>query len=671
MHSVTPEENEDHKPSLGDRIAKDSVDDQRKRRKVSENAHVGNVSAPTISSPVKPTPAKVPAAAQTCSDQSNDNIPTSITASTAAEKLHTAHKEVSPPPPRRSVNSLSTSAGLKTPIKPKDERSSIAVPSSSNPVAKKPVQTRKAETLNPRMLSHAPASHHIRLKLIQALHEHMARVNKELSSDEDALKKNLVMSEQEVIWKVLDEEENTARTMPEIYSNVIKNRILKLKRSSVKDWRAELEAAAKEKAAQEQAEGEKAALKTSVNELPVELDSGLSLQQELSLLPRIYTPLENLAKHGYVISVPSDSDIDIAREGIKAAKGWENCDRCKNRFQVFPGRREEDGALTSGGKCTYHWGKPIWQERDAKNPTAKRERKYRCCGEPVGDSVGCTQSDCHVFKVSEVKRLAALLNFIETPENPNLKSNAPVCVDCEMGYTVYGLEIIRLTATMWPHGEELLDVLVRPKGEVLDLNSRFSGVWPKQIAEAVPFSEEKNHKNSLDGAKKLSIVSSPAEARRLLLEHLSPRTPLIGHGLENDLNATRLIHSTVIDTALLYPHKAGLPYRNGLKYLMATHLNRNIQVVVDGKMDGHDSKEDANAAGDLVRWAVKNKWQKMQREGWKIVDGKLYDPNSLSARNPSHISRVESTLVEDHMSPPPNEKTGKKRTIDEVNEEGT
>ena len=31
---------------------------------------------------------------------------------------------------------------------------------------------------------------------------------------------------------------------------------------------------------------------------------------------------------------------------------------------------------------------------------------------------GCTQADCHVFKISEVKRMAAILNFEKTPENP-------------------------------------------------------------------------------------------------------------------------------------------------------------------------------------------------------------------------------------------------------------
>jgi RNA exonuclease 1 len=141
------------------------------------------------------------------------------------------------------------------------------------------------------------------------------------------------------------------------------------------------------------------------------------------------------------------------------------------------------------------------------------------------------------------------------------------------------------------------------------------------MAEALPWSASGQDTNG-----KLRIVDSPAAARALLFSYLSPTTPLIGHGLENDLNATRMIHPTIIDTALLFPHKAGLPYRNGLKMLMHTHLNRHIQVVVDGKMDGHDSKEDANAAGDLVRFALAKEWSKMQMYGWLVKDGEFRPP---------------------------------------------
>jgi RNA exonuclease 1 len=533
-------------------------------------------------------------------------------------------RDISPPPLKRK-------AANATAVTPKDcpaqngHNSSAASTRTAKSTVQTPVKAPlKIEALNPRALKiPAPASHDMRFRLLRALHEQLTRLNSELGKDASDVEEELVLSEQALITMCLDIEEDAAASSV-IYSNLVKNKILFYKRMTVKQW---VEERAKEvaKANALEAASISDTPATKPSEPPKPIETGLSIHEELTLLHRLYTPITGLSKHGYVTEVPTEQEIDAAKQGIEMAKGWEVCDRCKNRFQVFPSRREEDGALSSGGKCTYHFGKPYFPERSPTDPKAKREKRFRCCGESMGDSAGCTQADSHVFKISEVKRLAAILNFEKTPENLERLSHRPVCIDGEMGYTVYGLELIRLTATSWPDGESLFDVLVRPIGPILDLNSRYSGVWPKHMAEALPWSASVP-KETDDTNRRLRIVDSPAAARAILFSYLSPATPLIGHGLENDLNATRILHPTIIDTALLFPHKAGLPYRNGLKMLMHTHLNKHIQVVVDGKMDGHDSKEDANAAGDLVRFALANEWQKMQRHGWVVKDGEFRPP---------------------------------------------
>lgn len=572
-------------------------------------------------------------------DQENEQVatliskpPSEVTDRKPKQWVFKADQEISPPPLKRKtlngntvrINPFSShDSTLKNP--------SIGIASTSSTsraAAKPPIKVLpKQEALNPRHLpAGAPAKYDFRFRLVAALHEQFTRLNSELSKDANEEEEKLVLSDQELITKALDIEENAAKHQSSIYSNVVKNQILVYKKMTVGQWMGERETDFKKaKAAEAALLSDRPASKSRGPPQPIE--TGLSPDEELQVLPRLYTPISGLSKHGYVIHIPTDQDIESATKGVEAAKGWEVCDRCKSRFQVFPGRREEDGALTSGGSCTYHFGKPYWQDRSATDPKAKREKRYRCCGESMGDSPGCTQADSHVFKISEVKRMAAVLNFEKTPEHQGTILNKPVCIDGEMGYTAFGLELIRLTATSWPDGDELFDVLVRPLGPILDLNSRYSGVWPKDLVEAVPWDATNASKVSLPGTKRqLPIVDSPAAARALLFSHLSPTTPLIGHGLENDLNAARIIHPTIIDTALLFPHKAGLPYRNGLKMLMQTHLNRHIQVVVDGKMDGHDSKEDANAAGDLVRFALANEWQKMKREGWVLKDGKVTAP---------------------------------------------
>lgn len=569
-------------------------------------------------------------------------------------------RPVSPPPLRRQEDSSS-----KTPVK----NSSLVTSPKSKTLqpAAKPI---KAEPLNPRLLKKAPAAHDMRYKLLKALHEHFVRLNKELANDANSSGGCLILSDQELITMALDLEENTAKYKPSIYPNALKNKILVYKRMSTKEWKQERE---KNHACQTVLNVNNDSV-PPCQDPPKAIETGLSGKQELAFLTKLYAPVQNLTKYGYVTKVPTADDISDAKKGVEAAKGWEVCDRCKTRFQAFPGRRE-DGALTSGGPCTYHWAKPYRQDRPANEPKSKPGKKYRCCGQSVGDSPGCTQGASHVFKVTEGKRLASLLNFEETPIN-NTVPNRPVCIDGEMGYTVYGLELIRLTATAWPTGEGIFDVLVRPLGEVLDLNSRWSGVWPEQMTNAISWDGGEGNAQldlGIDG-KRFRIVDSPAAARTLLFKHVSSLTPIIGHGLENDLNAVRVVHPTIIDTVLLFPHKAGLPFRNSLKMLMQTHLGREIQVMVNGQADGHDSKEDANAAGELVRWAIGSRWTKMQRGGWRVEDDQFLAPEtrqlvttkSLGGRNDDG-NAVDSTRACQKAEAA---KSGKKRSLAEYAADG-
>ncbi|APA16122.1 hypothetical protein sscle_16g108920 [Sclerotinia sclerotiorum 1980 UF-70] len=551
----------------------------------------------------------------------------------ASKPTSTARRGISPPPLRRksqNESSISTTPSSLHKDAPQKQNASVAqkVQNVTTTPVKKP---EKSEPLNPRARKTAPAVHNIRLRLVQALHDQLKRLNSELSKDANDEEEELVFSDQGLITRVLDMEEAACET-PSIYSNVVKNKIMVYKRMTVAQWKEErAREVAKEKASRIPVSDTPV---TKPDEPPKPIETGLSSEEELALLPRLYTPVHGLSQHGYVTNIPTDAEIEKAKIGIEASKGWEVCDRCKTRFQVFPGRREEDGILASGGCCTYHFGKPYWKDRSSLDPKAKREKKWRCCDQNIGDTSGCTTAEHHVFKVSEAKRLATVLNFEKTPENEANSSipTQPICIDCEMGYTVHGLELIRLTATSWPSGSSLLDILVRPYGEILDLNSRYSGIYPQDITSAVPYSFPGSQLLA-ESKGKLRIVDSPAIARSLLFSFLTPSTPIIGHGLENDLNATRFIHPTIIDTALLFPHKAGLPFRNGLKMLMQSLLNRNIQMVTytEGKVDGHDSEEDANAAGDLVRFRIGKEWERMQRAGWKLKNGVFEPPEIVSA----------------------------------------
>jgi hypothetical protein len=71
--------------------------------------------------------------------------------------------------------------------------------------------------------------------------------------------------------------------------------------------------------------------------------------------------------------------------------------------------------------------------------------------------------------------------------------------------------------------------------------------------------------------------------------------------------------------------------------LMDVHLNRKIQQETGPKMLGHDSAEDARAAGDLVRLKIKNEWMDLQRSGWKLVDGNFVPPGKAAGLTEAFI----------------------------------
>ncbi|KAF2817357.1 putative RNA exonuclease 3, partial [Mytilinidion resinicola] len=494
--------------------------------------------------------------------------------------LQSARRSISPPP---------TSASRKTAHRPPQ-----------------PIKDEPKESLMPRDVPKKPAEFTVRRQLIILLHQYLVKLNGEVQKLSGPDHKPLHMTENELIRFALEIEEKIALDQPLVYSNIMKMRIMAYKKMTVVDW-------VKERHAIRESKNKK----DEPTEKKVEpVVTGLSPHEEVMMLERMVARQHGLDAHGYVTKAPTEEEIRTAQAGIDAAHNWEVCDRCTSRFQVYPDRRD-DGALTTGGKCIHHWGRKVFPKKE-KTDSLRPQPLYSCCNELIG-SPGCTVGDTHVFKISEPKRLAAVMQFEETKFNENAKPNTAVCFDCEMGYTCYGLELIRLTATSWPSGEPLIDVLVRPVGAILDLNTRFSGVHPAHFFDAPEYGPEKVSKDP----KTLHIVPHPAAARDLLCSYLSVNTPLLGHALENDLNAVRLIHPTIVDTVLLFPHPAGLPIRNGLRRLTKHYLDWDIQ---QGGAAGHDSLEDARATGELVRFKVKREWKQLQDEGWTVRDGAFYPP---------------------------------------------
>lgn len=473
----------------------------------------------------------------------------------------------------------------------------------------------------PRKLTKEPATFTKRVTFLKALHAYMKPHNDRLLKAVKADVKALYLSSNQLIKLAVEDEAKIASENQSVYENVLKLRLVKLKNMTPEVWVNER----RERLAKENGEAPK-------KPPPKKVDTGLTPREEVTFLSVLKCPQSGLNAHGYVTELPSDQDLIEAEEIAKASDFWEECDRCSTRFQVFPDRREEDGALTTGGQCRYHWGKRIFPKKN-KNAAVPEPTRLTCCNEAVG-STGCITHETHVFNVKSPKRLSLIMPFVQTPENGEVPSKTAVCFDCEMGYTTNGLEMMRLTVVSWPMHKPIIDVLVRPLGHILDVNTRFSGITPEQFLNAKPFDPA----DPKPARKDLRIVESPYAARDLFLSHVSPTTPVLGHALENDLNTIRLIHPTIIDTVLLYPTRQGLPYRHGLRALAKMHLGEDIQ---QGGAAGHDSYEDARTTGELIRFKIKEKWKLMKIDGWVIRDDGVFPPMPAGTPPPPQAPTVE------------------------------
>nr|XP_044998777.1 RNA exonuclease 5 isoform X2 [Jaculus jaculus] len=170
-------------------------------------------------------------------------------------------------------------------------------------------------------------------------------------------------------------------------------------------------------------------------------------------------------------------------------------------------------------------------------------------------------------------------NFILTKCNGSVTDCSPLFgLDCEMCLTSKGRELTRISLVA-EGGYCVMDELVKPDDKILDYLTSFSGITKKILHP---------------------VTTKLKDVQAHLKELLPPDAVLVGHSLDVDLRALKMIHPYVIDTSLLYVGKQGRRFK--LKFLAKVILGKDIQCP---NMLGHDAIEDARTTLELAQYFLK------------------------------------------------------------------
>ncbi|XP_078413204.1 uncharacterized protein LOC144689728 [Cetorhinus maximus] len=267
-------------------------------------------------------------------------------------------------------------------------------------------------------------------------------------------------------------------------------------------------------------------------------------------------PRYNPDKPGTALLLNSEAKKYIADSLIRV------CCRCGKSFSVTL-----EGNYISKEECGHHWGRII-----RRQVPGGWDARYSCCGGSLG-SVGCQVAKLHVYirKENLDGFVKTFLKLLPLDGNPGVYA-----VNSEMCFTKQGGELSHVSVIN-ANLEVVYDVFVKPENEVIDYNTRFSGVTREDL---------------------MNTKTTTSDVQSALLGMLSADTILIGHSLDKDLLALKLIHSMVIDTSVVFPHSLGLPHKRALKSLMADYLNHSVPDNVEGSDKGR-------ACMELMMWRVK------------------------------------------------------------------
>ena len=254
------------------------------------------------------------------------------------------------------------------------------------------------------------------------------------------------------------------------------------------------------------------------------------------------------------------------------------------------------------------------------------ERVYSCCGKP---GEGCVKRPTHSYGLPDPK-------YQEIASTPKASLEGPrrraVALDCEMAMVqtttvpYKASELIFFCVVDYLTGETLINTHVSPQRKVVDWCSRYSGVTAQTMAEAEAQGQ------ALNGWQ---------AARSELWKYIDADTILVGHSMQHDLDVLRMIHTQVIDAAILTKSAVMVGCNRvwSLKVLCEELLGMKIQT---GGKNGHVCAEDTFAAREVVLMCCQHP---ERLEAWATVKRKAQEELQRIQKEASENAKREKAKI--------------------------
>ncbi|CEP18883.1 hypothetical protein [Parasitella parasitica] len=280
--------------------------------------------------------------------------------------------------------------------------------------------------------------------------------------------------------------------------------------------------------------------------------------------PDVYEQLKSEPLYTYIKQMTDDHNKEIL--GLVSAVGFDQYKRVHDRFLDLLEVPLSKGELKRK------------REEEDKDPDQKRAIA------PEVLVMSKEELQLEDFPIPTILDPLSVLEdgWVETLPGKGLVPKKLIALDCEMCKTVNGYAVTRV-ALIDRENNQLINELVKPDEEITDYVTHISGV----------------DENSLMG-----VNTSLADIQKKIQTFIDGDTILVGHGLVNDMKCLKMRHPYIIDTAVIYHHKNGPPYKPSLRDLTIRYLKRAIQIRDEdkkpGEDKGHDPCEDAIASLELL-----------------------------------------------------------------------